>query len=251
MLSLKKIVRCSLPALGLLSLLMAGPAVGQTVPDSSRVSYSEEVAPDPQPAEGSLVQMYNKLVRLQVEERQLWKLGMNNFTSTGGSQGLDYLRLGLHVIYERKLRTAWSVMGEVSPDFIRFREAPTRRLRNDFAVRSQVAGRYYYNLSRRIRKGKSASNFSANYVSLALGSSLGRQAQETPFFGYDYGGPFARLDGALLYGLQRRLGRYGFIDAALALPFHLTDSPARTSPEPPGLTIRLTGLLRIGLALGR
>ena len=69
-------------------------------------------------------------------------------------------------------------------------------------VRSQVAGRYYYNLRRRIRKGRSASNFSANY-------------------------------------------------AALGLAFPLTDSPARTSPEPEGASIQLTGLLRIGLALGR
>ena len=241
----------SLLALGLFSLLIAGPAVGQTVPDSSRVSYSEEAAPNPQPVEGLLIHKYNKLVRLQVEERQFWKLGLNNFASIEDSQRLDYLRFGLHFIYERKLRTAWSVMGEVSPDFIRFRDARTRSLRNGFAVRSQVAGRYYYNLSRRIRKGKSASNFSANYVALVLGSGLGRQAQETPFFGYDYGGPFARLDGALLYGLQRRLGRYGFVDAALGLAFPLTDSPARTSSEPEGASIQLTGLFRIGLALGR
>ena len=244
-------MRRSLLALGLISLLAACPVAGQTVPDSSRVSYGEEAAPEPQPVEALLAQKYNKLVRLQVEEQQLWKLGLNNIASIADSSGLDYLRFGLHFIYERKLRTAWSVMGEVSPDFIRFREAPTRGLRNGFAVRSQVAGRYYYNLSRRIRKGKSASNFSANYVALVLGSSLGRRAQETPFFEYVHGGPFARFDGAVLYGLQRRLGRYGFVDAALGLAFPLTDSPARTSPEPEGTSIQLTGLLRIGLALGR
>jgi hypothetical protein len=123
-------------------------------------------------------------------------------------------------------------------------------LRNGFAVRSQLAGRYYYNLNRRIRKGKSASNFSANYLSLALGSSLGRQAQETPFFGYDYGGPLARVDAAVLYGLQRRLGRYGFVDFNFGFPFHVTKQP--NVPSTPGVvTIRLVALLRLGLAIGR
>ncbi|MDO7847883.1 hypothetical protein Q5H92_16075 [Hymenobacter sp. M29] len=231
---------------------MMRPVAAQTAPpDSSRISYSEETTREPLPAEGSLQATYSRIARLQIEEQRLWKLGLNNFTTTAGSLGLDYLRAGVHLGYERKVGTAWSVMGEVSPDFIRFREMPTQRLTNSFALRSQLAGRYYYNLNRRIRKGKSASNFSANYLSLALGSSVGRQAQETPFFGYDYGGRVVRLDAALVYGLQRRLGRYGSIDAALALPFHLTDQPVPTEPSPGGLHLRLTGLLRIGLAIGR
>lgn len=243
--------------LALLLLLLSGwgarPAAAQaTAPDSSRISYSEETAPEPLPVEaGSLQAKYSRLVRLQIEEQRLWKLGLNNITTTGGSMGLQYLRTGVHAIYERKMGTAWSVMGEVSPDFIRFRDARTQHLRNSFAVRSQMAGRYYYNLNRRIRKSKSASNFSANYLSLALGSGVGRQSQETPFFDYQYGGRVARLDAALIYGLQRRLGRYGFIDAALTLPFHITDTSPSVNDAPGGVYIRLVGMLRIGLAIGR
>ena len=229
-------------------------AAGQTVPDSSRVTYSEEVISDSLPINqnGSLYSKYSQLVRLQIEERQLWKLGLNNFTINTGSQGLDYLRTGVHLIYERKLGTAWSVLGEVSPDFVRYRAAGTNQLRNGLAARAQLAGRYYYNLNQRIRKGKSASNFSANYLSLALGSGLGRPAQETPFFGYNYGGPVARLDAAVLYGLQRRLGRYGFVDFNFGFPFHLTH-PDLSQPDPYANTtnINIMLLLRIGLALGR
>ncbi|WP_345119763.1 hypothetical protein [Hymenobacter antarcticus] len=242
----------SLLALGLFSLLMAGPAAGQTVPDSSRVSYSEEAAPDPQPPQSVLEQQYRRLIRVQVEEQQMWKLGLNNFTTTIGTdstgESLYYLRAGPHLTYERKLRPAWSVMAELSPDFIRFRDRGTGRLRNSFVVRSQLAGRYYYNLARRIRKGKSASNFSANYLSLALGSSVGRQAQETPFFAYEYGGPAVRLDAALLYGLQRRLGRYGFVDFTFGFPFHVISGTGAASASAPNTVIVL---LRIGLALGR
>ena len=51
----------------------------------------------------------------------------------------------------------------------------------------------------------------------------------------------------MLYGLQRRLGRYGFVDFNFGVPFRLLSG--RDTPLPddgPGLTLTL----RIGLALG-
>ncbi|WBA41823.1 hypothetical protein [Hymenobacter canadensis] len=240
--------------------LLPTAALAQTAPDSSRVSYSEEAVapssvPAPQATESSrLGRQYSKLTRLQIEEQRLWKLGLNNFAATylGRADNADSLlfsRVGVHLAYEHKLSPAWSVMGEVSPDLLRYRDAETRALRRGFAVRSQVAGRYYYNLNKRIRKGKSASNFSANYLSLALGSGFGRHSDETPFYEFARSGQAVRLSLAAVYGLQRRLGRYGFVDFNMALPMALT--PDRGREVEPGINIGLVLNLRIGLALGR
>jgi hypothetical protein len=245
----KQLLASAFVLAGLLGGWSIGTAAGQTLPDSSRVSYGVETIAEPTAAESGLQQKYGQLVRLQVEEQQLWKVGLNDFTSRGSGTALRYLRTGVHLIYERKVRTAWSVMGEVSPEFIRFRNDETASLRNSFAVRSQLAGRYYYNLNRRIRKGKSASNFSANYLSLALGSSIGKQAQETPYYRYNHGGPVARLDAALLYGLQRRLGHYGFVDFNFGVPIHISSKSSKSFPR--RSTSDLVALMRIGLAIGR
>ena len=249
---MKMVSKINFTAAGLLAcwlLLNGWGATAQAVPDSSRVTYSEEVISDALPgdATGSPPGKYSRLVRLQIEERRLWKLELTNVATRYTSNGnLSYLRIGLPLSYERKLGPAWSVLAEMSPEFIRYRAAGTNRLRNSLALRGQLAGRYYYNLSRRIRKGKSASNFSANYLSVALGSGLGRTNQETPFFDYGYGGPLARLDGAVLYGLQRRLGRYGFVDFSVGFPLHLT-----TPATAPANTLEILLMLRLGLALGR
>ncbi|WBO84817.1 hypothetical protein [Hymenobacter yonginensis] len=244
----------------LLLALLPAAVLAQTAPDSSRVSYSEEtvalsVVPTVPATEGSgLGQQYRRLTRLQIEEQCLWKLGLNNFAAAylgraDGSDSLLFSRVGVHLAYEHKLSPAWSVLGEVSPDLLRYRDAETSALRRGFAVRSQVAGRYYYNLNKRIRKGKSASNFSANYLSLALGSGFGRHSDETPFYDFARSGQAVRLSLAAVYGLQRRLGRYGFVDFNMALPMALT--PDRGREVVPGINIGLVLNLRIGLALGR
>lgn len=251
-------LRCTL---GLLVLLVAAtdPARAQTPADSSRISYGEETLPEPlptpEPIAGSRIgKQYSKLARLQVEETRLWKLGLNNIGSTyqvipNGPDSLLSSRLGVHLAYEQKLTPTWSVLGELSPDFLRYRSPETRQLRNGFAVRTQVAGRYYYNLNKRIRKGKSASNFSANYLSLALSSGFGRHSRETHYTTFARDGQAVRLSLAAVYGLQRRLGRYGFVDFSLALPVALSSNPGRREADM--LAIDIFAKLRIGLALGR
>lgn len=228
--------------------LLAGglrPVAAQTTaPDTTRISYSEETVTETEPMRKPLGQAYSKLTRLQVEEQRLWKLGLNNLDLPLGNLEYDeaYGRFGVHLIYEQKLRPDVSIMTELSPDFTRFRRVVGGPLRRSFSVRSQVAGRFYYNLNERIRKGKSASNFSANYLSVALGSGFGRYSRETPFYYYETTKPIVRADMALLYGLQRRLGQYGFVDFNIGVCTKLI-------PEVDDFD--LAGGLRIGLALGR
>ena len=229
----------------LLTLGFLRPAAAQTAPDTARVRYSEDTVTEPGAPPTPLGEAYSKLVRLQTEEQSIWKLGLNNFNGIFedlADSTSYYQRYGVYLIYERKLRPNVSVMAELSPDFTRYRRTISEPLRKGFSVRSQVAGRYYYNLSRRIRKGKSASNFSANYLSLAVSTGYGRRSHETPFHYYNTSKPFVRADMAVLYGLQRRLGRYGFIDFNFGFTTRLVPKV-----DPFGFTTTL----RIGLALSQ
>ena len=223
---------------------LAGPllsaaalATAQTVPDSTRLSYGEEVqtAPAAVPA------------RVQADERSILKLGLNNFTFEASS--LDnpanyYSRYGVHLAYERKLASpAWSVLGELSPAVTNSRSVAGEEIRTRFALRTQVAGRYYYNLARRLRLGRSTGSFSANYLTATLGAGVGRQARESALYQIAPNGRLLHPDAALAYGLQRRLGRHGFIDANVGISTLFGPRDTYFSVEP-----HLS--LRVGLVLG-
>jgi hypothetical protein len=240
-------------AVGLLALAgRSQPAAAQILTDST-TTHSEEVLALPTTTSATTPPV-------QVQEKQLWKLGLNNLlllpanwshevSNVPGS--VRYSRYGLHLAYERKLQAPWSVFAEISPYWLSYAPVGTASEDRGLCARAQVAGRYYYNLARRLRLGKSAGNFAGNYLSVALGGGFGRQAHETAFLFYNRSGPFARFDGAILYGLQRRLGHYGFFDFSAGFPFALS-SGATTSTYyigARGPTLALN--LRLGLCLGR
>ncbi|AXE18121.1 hypothetical protein DR864_10420 [Runella rosea] len=84
--------------------------------------------------------------------------------------------------------------------------------------------RWYYDMAKRIRKGKSSNNFSGNYLSLryerlwqnensvATGLSGTNGKWNTDYFGSYYHSQLS-----LNYGIQRRFFRYGLIDFSIAL----------------------------------
>jgi hypothetical protein len=228
---------------------LAHPALAQ-VPDTARVRYSQETEADSVPfaAPARPQNGLSKLTRLQIEEHRLWKVGLTNFAFGRAGDEWQEARYGLNLAYEHKLRTSWAVLAEISPALLRYRTAEHGPMQTGMEVESQVAGRYYYNLNKRIRKGKSASNFSANYVSLALGTSVGRHGYGTPFTSDGAQGQSFRASAALLYGLQRRLGRYGFLDVMAGLPLPLLPT---AGPLFPNKSLRLVLDFRLGLALGR
>ena len=234
------------PAAGLLcqaALLLgvASPALAQTTPaDTTRLRYTEEVAGPPVPA------------AVPRAARHQWKLGLNNFlinsypfspySSGNFYDRLYYTRLGLHLAYERQLGRAFSVQAEVSPALTYSRPDPSAAIEGGLALRAQLQGRYYYNLERRLRRGRRPSPFAANYFALALGTgtNFGNVLRETPNY-LLFNHPGAATDAALLYGLQRRLGRYGFLDAAVGATGLLADGGVHN--------VGLAASLRVGLAL--
>lgn len=212
-------------------------AVAQTAPDTTHLRYGEEVSSELLPPAP---------LPMQREVRHVWKLGLNNFLFDGQPDNQlesHYSRFGLHLAYERQLGSpAWSVLGEISPAIASYRPDVNAGLERTLSVRTQLAGRYYYNLERRLLRGRRTGSFSANYVSLALGAGLGRQAHETPFYRFaDAHGRLVTPDVALLYGLQRRLGRRWFIDANVGL--------AALLMEGSGSPVTLSSSLRVGLLL--
>ena len=97
----------------------------------------------------------------------------------------------INLAYEQKFHPNWSWIVESS----------FKADREDFKEIEGTGGaRYYYNMKRRILKGKSANNFSGNYFSSVL------------TYGHRFHDDDNQVTLNILYGLQRRLGRYGFID---------------------------------------
>lgn len=168
------------------ALLLSLQALAQK--DSTRVVFSEESA---ETSDFRLVETYNYIIRAQIEEKSLLKLGVQDFAlSSAGS----YVQYG--AAFEHKLRPSLSVLAEVQQSL------QTRQFSGLKAYSFNAGARYYYNMNRRIRKGKSANNFSANYLSFQADNELYRRNDLV-----DHLTVFK-----VLYGLQRRIGKYGYAD---------------------------------------
>ncbi|MBC6610478.1 hypothetical protein H8B15_06070 [Hymenobacter sp. BT507] len=192
------------------------------------MSYTEEVTNQP-------LVIDTVALRVQQEERAVWRLALNNLT---------FRRYGIHIMYERKLWSpAWSLLSEISPSYLRYPVGyyPNGYYRGTVNVRGQLAGRFYYNLERRIRRGHNAGNFSANYFSVSLGAGLGRHS-DLPFQLDILHGQLLHTQVALLYGVQRRLWKRGFIDVNAGYVQQLTDTEIYNSKQ-------ITGSIRIGMVL--
>ncbi|PSR53434.1 hypothetical protein AHMF7605_07790 [Adhaeribacter arboris] len=172
----------------------------------------------------NLVQTYNHLIRVQEEELQLFKIDLIGpalfLFSLGGNK--DSVKSNvLRLAYERKIRPNWSWI--VSPTL----QADRDRVR-DVGISGGL--RYYYNQNNRILKGKSANNFSANY----LGAYLNGRTRP--------GENQQQLSIDLVYGIQRRLGRWAFVDFDLGLRNKIKAYPATKN------RIDLMTEIRLGLA---
>jgi len=141
-----------------------------------------------------LVRTYNSIIRAKEEKLRLFKvdlLGPFGFLiSNWDKKDADHSPL-INVAYEQKIKPNWSwiVGSSFSSDRAVFRE-----------VKEEGGVRYYYNMRRRMLKGKSANNFSGNYISS----------------GFTYGHRFHNGDDQItwkiVYGIQRRIGGRGFFD---------------------------------------
>ncbi len=183
--------RCAV--LTALSFILLTSAFAQQ--DTVLVEYSEESA---EASDFSLKEEYKYFTRATVEEKAMFKVGLSHL-GYGGYYGL----MMEHVIaFEKKINVPFSVLVQYRNEISGWRNTK---------VGLDAGIRYYYSLPGRIKKGKSANNFSANYFSLQSNNSWGQ--------GYEFDGKSYVPQGtsfnstvSLLYGIQRRLGKRGYLD---------------------------------------
>lgn len=172
---------------------------------------------------------YNYLIRAQEEETKIWKIFPVHSPGFGKSSGSWEINNSLSAGFEGKLSPSFSLYGEISllaRYLNNYQENEAHLLGKQANFR--LSTRYYYNLKRRIRLGKSVNNFSANYFSLGLNrleglkKHEGKTGQATYLF--------------LKYGIQRRLGSTFLIDFNFGIRYSLQNPQheVETKFEPSG-----------------
>lgn len=146
-----------------------------------------------------IVRTYNRIIRVHEEKLHLFKVDLIGpalyLVSNWEENDVAQNKL-VNLAYEQKINPNWSWLIESS----------FKADRSDFKEIQGVGGtRYYYNMKRRILRGKSANNFSGNYFSAVV------------TYGYRFHDDDDQATLNILYGIQRRLGGYGFIDFNVGL----------------------------------
>ena len=174
-----------------------------------------------------LLRSYNQIIRAKSEELVLFKIDLLGPAlyglSFGGKNDSTARNVSnvLRVSLEKKFKPDWSwIVGTHI-------QADTKEIR-DIGLLGGV--RYYYNLNRRILKGKSANNFSANYVSTQLvGRTRPNQDQQ-------------QVALQLLYGIQRRIFSWAYIDVNAGISGRIKKYPEQKS------SLDLIAAIQLGLA---
>lgn len=145
----------------------------------------------------------------------------------------DRINTPIEVAFERKLTPSFSISLGGIPQTATARLVNSRpateysgRISSKLTIKAFTELRWYYNLNQRIKEGKSANNFSGNYLSVRVEKHFINP--QTLFRGYS----FSSINGqfitdkvyeashskiGLAYGLQRRFLRNGLIDFSLNL----------------------------------
>ena len=191
------------PVLPLALSLVLCATVSRAQEDTVRVSYSEEPATA---SNFSFKEKYRYFTRATLEEKSMFKVGISRLNiGWGGRSGVSFA-LEHIIAFEKKIGVPFSIMGQ-------YRTRNSVNYNSSKEMGLDVGVRYYYALPARIKKGKSANNFSANYFSLQSDNTLSWGERVTTLnpiqFEYSNTSVYSL---SLLYGLQRRLGKYGYID---------------------------------------
>jgi len=159
------------------------------------------------------------------EEKSLLKIDILNIISSISDQGIGG---SFSIEYEQKLGNS---PFSVNPYFfIPYTLGFEKEIENRVSTVIGTETRYYYNLKKRIRKGKTGNNLFANY----FGAKIAYHTNTRDNLPYGYG---------IMWGLQRRLFNTVFIDYSLG-------NYSRASFQSPDFEVYTTMFseLQIGLA---
>ena len=168
-----------------------------------------------------LLKRYEQIIMADREELALIKidlLGPLLFSLSG----VDSSRSNIaRISFEKKFKPEWS--------WIITTEVEANRL-DITELRQRAGARYYFNMQKRILKGKSANNFSANYISTRF--NYKRKPVEND----------NQISIDLVFGIQRRLWKYGYIDFDIGFENIITPYESRSGG------VDFTSSLQIGIA---
>ncbi|MEX0968581.1 MAG: hypothetical protein WD077_15220 [Bacteroidia bacterium] len=177
--------------------------------------FAQEEADTANAAKSSFSEKYNYLIRAKEEKTQLWKLTPVGSFAFGGGSGRTMFALSSYFGYERKLSRSFSINGEAGfNQYYSFGEGSNDKT---FWLSGSLGPRYYYNINRRIRLGKSANNLSANYFSAMANFGVNGLAPGPSF--------------SALYGLQRRIGDNFFIDLGIGPQIRIRQNSVDLLPD--------------------
>ncbi len=169
----------------------------------------------------SLIKRYEQIIMADREELALFKIDLLGpllyALSAEDSAKSNIARIS----FEKKFKPEWS--------WIITTEIQANRL-DITELRQRAGARYYFNMQKRILKGKSANNFSANYLSARLNYKRRPVENENQ----------VSID--LLFGIQRRLWKYGYIDFDIGIENIIAPYESKSAG------IDFTSSIQIGIA---
>ncbi len=194
-------------------LLLAITAQAQT--DSVRTEYKTE---DESISKSEVKRFIRYVTRANVEEKTLIKIGVWPATDRNTTYESRVFRVGanVEVAIEHKLSPSISVLAGLDGDWRYSKYRNTRSLYPAGTITSEVFGylperlstfnvnwkaglRYYHNMNRSIKLGKSASNFSGNYLTAQVSKPL-RTYFNNQYFDVNNQEVIVRKNSDLLYG---------------------------------------------------
>jgi hypothetical protein len=197
----------NIAAIFLLVIIFSAASVAQN--DSVSVNYTEE---NPDKSDFTFKEKYKYLRKNMVEKKGMFKVaaldanfGINNQIFVF----LDHHERGRLLAYERKLSPSFSViiynLNYFSLGILHQTTLDPTRLFNT----TGLGTRYYHSQKRRIAEGKTANNFSDNYFALQANNLFPIHYN---FPKSEYPKQLSKPTLDLLYGIQRRIGKFGYFD---------------------------------------
>lgn len=212
--------------------------LAQAQTDSVRTEYKTE---DEKISSAEVKRFIRYITRANVEEKTLVKVGIWPATERNTNYESRLFRVGanVEVAIEQKLSPSFSILAGLDGDWRYSKYRNTRSLYPVGTVVSEVfryqverlsafnvnwkAGlRYYHSMNRSIKLGRSANNFSGNYLTIQISKPL-RTYFNNQYFDVNtqsvlvnknsdrlYGNISSKA--LLAYGIQRRLGKLSYFD---------------------------------------
>lgn len=205
--------------------------------DTTKIEISEEVI------EGTfwekVDEKYNYIIRSKVEEKTLIKAGFSNFYYSNVFSKRYFG--GINASVEQKIWPSLTVLAEAIVFYKGHRSYKSwyedffLGVHDEREYQMNIAMRYYYNMKNRMASCECANNFSVDYISLQLDYIYEKYYYNPKWVtitNYDSNDPYPdyikkddynyRL--SLTYGIQRRIGKYFYMDFKVGPLFYPEDN---------------------------